>query len=106
MSLRKIISRYSYSYIYPSNDMESLPVSTNKDKNKCLDFDLDRVNFAQPIKRKPSEEYETQNISTIDFYDDIIIHKDLAKKTETAVPNSKKGYQPEKAKCVYYSDKV
>lgn len=98
MSIRKIISKYSY--IYPYKDScQTLPISTNKDNNKCLDFDLDRVNFIQPIKTKPSEDDETQNLSVIDYYDDIMMPKDLANKRVAQITDSKKTN-------VYYSDKV
>lgn len=114
MYARKLISRYSH--IYPSNN-DILPVFTNKDKNKCLDFDLDRANFVQPVKNKHSSDSSQDlshcelDISSIDYYDDeIMTPRELAKKKpivqDLSAKKSKANENIDNKDFVYYSDKV
>jgi hypothetical protein len=92
-----------YSRIYPS---EVLPISSISSKDKCLDFDLDKANFITNfrIKNKHLEnsidhtshsdsnhsdsnhsdsnhnDISFVNNSPIDYYDNIMMPRDFAKK--------------------------
>jgi len=94
MSYTKNIIKYSR--IYPC---ETLPITSVKNKDKCLDFDLDRANFVKTcnIKNKPSENLfeknshnDINNSTDLEDYSDSdyyyyynIMPKDLVKKNKT-----------------------
>lgn len=80
-----------YSKIYP-DPSEILPLSSPSGlKDKCLDFDLDKANFIRNghshshIKNKPvfgiDKNLDIVNTSPIDYYDDIMMPRNLAKRS-------------------------